>query len=65
MREFWRTMTGPKQGVYSGTICSSKRFDHSWLTIGFKCIVRSRQIVSTRWIALRERIRTSPSLGAY
>jgi hypothetical protein len=29
MREFWRTMTGPKQGVYlsGGTICSSKRFD--------------------------------------
>ena len=38
----------------AGTICSSKRFDQPLLTIGFKSLGRSRQIVSARWTALRE-----------
>jgi len=50
MREFWRTMTGPKQGVYSVRRARSAHRNASTNPSHH----RPRQIVSARRIALRE-----------
>jgi len=56
MREFWRTMTGPKQGVYSVRRTRSAHRNASTNPSHHRSQIlgRPRQIVSARWIALRE-----------